>query len=187
MSDKLEAMIAEAINDIGEDPRREGLVRTPERAARALRYVTQGYGQNLEQIVNGAVFEATADDMVIVRDIEFYSMCEHHLFPFFGFASIAYIPNGKILGLSKFARITDMYARRLQVQERLTVEIADAIQSVLEPAGVAVVLQAQHLCMMARGVEKQSTDMVTSHVLGRFRQSQRTRAEFMELLARKRR
>src|SRR5262249_19631695 len=131
------------------------------------------------------IFHTDSDDMVIVRDIEFFSSCEHHLLPFFGSASIAYIPDGKIIGLSKLARITDMYARRLQVQERLTVEIAEAIQKVLKPKGVAVVLQAQHLCMMARGVEKKSSDMVTSHVLGVFRTDRATRAEFMDLLSRK--
>ena len=185
MTLKLEELYQAILAEVGEEPEREGLLKTPHRAADAIRYMTQGYQQDLDTIVNDAIFHESSDDMVIVRDIEFFSLCEHHLLPFFGHASIAYIPDGKIIGLSKLARITDMFARRLQVQERLTVEIANAIQQILQPKGVAVVLQAQHLCMMARGVEKKSSDMVTSHVLGVFRSDRATRAEFMDLLSRK--
>lgn len=186
MISRMEEIYAALIEEIGEDPEREGLLKTPHRAAEAMRFVTDGYRQNLEDVVNGAIFHETSDDMVIVRDIEFYSLCEHHLFPFFGHVSIAYIPDGKIIGLSKLARITDMFARRLQVQERMTVEIAEAIQQVLQPKGVAVVVEAKHLCMMARGVEKQASDMVTSHVLGVFRTDRSTRAECMALLDKRR-
>ena len=185
MKNRVEEIYHALLQELGENPEREGLIRTPHRAAEAMRYMTRGYHQNLEEIVNGAIFHTASDDMVIVRDIEFFSNCEHHIIPFFGLASIAYIPDGKIIGLSKLARITDMYARRLQVQERLTVEIAEAVDTVLKPKGVAVVLQAQHLCMMARGVEKKSSDMVTSHVLGIFRTDRATRAEFMDLLKRR--
>ena len=186
MKTRIEEIYYALLEELGETPEREGLLKTPHRAAEAMRYMTQGYSQDLEEIVNGAVFHEETDDMVIVRDVEFFSLCEHHLLPFMGYANIAYIPNGKIIGLSKLARITDMFARRLQVQERLTVEIADAIQTVLEPKGVAVVLEAKHLCMMARGVEKQSSDMVTSHVLGAFRTDRATRAEFMNLISKRR-
>src|SRR5579871_800940 len=182
MKSRLEEIYAALLEEIGEDPEREGLIKTPHRAAEALRFVTRGYSEDLNEIVNGAIFHEDSDDMVIVRDIEFFSMCEHHLFPFFGHANIAYIPDGKIIGLSKLARITDMFARRLQVQERMTVQIAEAVQQILRPKGVAVVVEAQHLCMMARGVEKKSSDMVTSHVLGVFRSDRGTRAEFMNLL-----
>ncbi len=182
MVSRLEEIYGALLEEIGEDPEREGLIKTPHRAAEALRYITQGYQQNLEEVINGAIFHEDSDNMVIVRDIEFFSMCEHHLFPFFGHASIAYIPNGRIIGLSKLARITDMFARRLQVQERLTVQIANAIQEVLEPKGVAVVVEAKHMCMMARGVEKQCSDMISSHVLGAFREDSATRAEFMNLI-----
>jgi GTP cyclohydrolase I len=186
MKPRLEELYTEILKEVGEDPEREGLLKTPHRAAEALRFGTQGYSQNLEEIVNGAIFHEDSDDMVIVRDIEFFSLCEHHMIPFFGYANIAYIPDGKIIGLSKLARITDMFARRLQVQERMTVEIANAIQSALQPKGVAVVLEAKHLCMMARGVEKQNSDMVTSHVLGVFRSDRATRAEFMNLICKNR-
>ena len=182
MTSQLENLYTNILEEVGEDPLREGLLRTPHRAAEAMRYMTQGYTQNLCELVNGAIFTSEGDDMVIVRDIEFFSLCEHHLLPFFGFAHIAYIPNGKIIGLSKLARITDMFARRYQVQERLTVQIAEAIEEVLQPKGVAVVIEAKHLCMMARGVEKKSSDMVTSHVMGAFRNDKTTRAEFMSLL-----
>lgn len=182
MKSRLEEIYAALLEEVGEDPEREGLIKTPHRAAEAMRYITKGYRQNLNEIVNGAIFHEDSDDMVIVRDIEFFSMCEHHLFPFYGYANIAYIPNGKIIGLSKLARITDMFARRLQVQERMTVQIAEAVQEILQPKGVAVVLEAKHLCMMARGVEKKSSDMVTSHVLGVFRSDRGTRSEFMNLL-----
>jgi GTP cyclohydrolase I len=182
MSVRLEAIYRELLQEVGEDPEREGLLKTPHRAAEAIKFLTRGYQQDLESVVNDAIFHEDTQNMVIVRDIEFFSTCEHHLIPFFGYANIAYIPNGKIIGLSKVARIVDMYARRLQVQERLTVEIAEAIESVLQPKGVAVVLEAKHLCMMARGVEKQSSNMITSHVLGAFRTNRGTRAEFMNLL-----
>jgi GTP cyclohydrolase I len=186
MKSRLEEIYAALLEEVGEDPEREGLIKTPHRAAEAMRYITKGYREDLNEIVNGAVFHEESDDMVIVRDIEFFSMCEHHLFPFFGHANIAYIPDGKIIGLSKLARITDMFARRLQVQERMTVQIADAVQEILQPRGVAVVLEAKHLCMMARGVEKKSSDMVTSHVLGVFRTDRGTRSEFMNLLGNRR-
>ncbi len=186
MSSKLEELYLNVIEELGEDPTREGLLKTPHRVAEAMEFITSGYHQNLEEIVNGAIFNEETDDMVIVRNIEFFSMCEHHMLPFFGHANIAYIPNGKIIGLSKLARITDMFARRMQVQERLTVQIADAVQTILQPKGVAVVIEAKHLCMMARGVEKKSSDMVTSHVLGLFRTDRATRAEFMNLIGRQR-
>ena len=170
------------IEGIGEDPEREGLKRTPYRAQEAMKFLTRGYGQNLETLLNGAVFEEDYDDMVIVRDIEFYSLCEHHLLPFYGRAHVAYIPNGKIVGISKVARIVDMFARRLQVQERLTIEIATAMQDALAPRGVAVVTEAKHMCMLMRGVEKQNSMVMSSHVLGQFRTNQETRSEFMRLL-----
>ena len=182
MESKLEAAYRVVLEELGEQPEREGLVKTPHRAAEAMRYITSGYQQDLKTIVNGAIFKEDADDMIMCRNIEFFSMCEHHLFPFFGHAHIAYIPNGRIIGLSKLARITDMFARRLQVQERMTVQIADALQEALQPLGVGVVIEAKHMCMMARGVEKKASDMVTSHVLGSFRTDRATRAEFMNLL-----
>lgn len=182
MSSRLEEVYRTLLEEIGEDPTREGLIKTPHRAAEAMKFLTSGYSQSLEKVVNDAIFHETHDDMVIVRDIEYFSLCEHHLLPFFGRANIAYIPNGKIIGLSKLARITDMFARRLQVQERMTAQIAEAIQEVLDPRGVAVVCEGKHLCMMARGVEKHCSDMVTSHVLGVFRDDRATRQEFMSLL-----
>ncbi|UOG92248.1 MAG: GTP cyclohydrolase I FolE [Candidatus Thiothrix sulfatifontis] len=175
-------LYAELITSIGEDITRDGLQKTPERAAKAFGFLTQGYQQSLEIIVNGAVFDSDNDEMVVVKDIEFYSLCEHHLLPFVGKAHIAYLPKGKVLGLSKIARITDMYARRLQIQENMTKQIADAIQQVTGAAGVGVVLEAQHFCMMMRGVQKQHSSTVTSMMLGEFRDNSRTRQEFLHLI-----
>jgi GTP cyclohydrolase IA len=169
---------------LGEDPEREGLLDTPKRAAKAMQYLCHGYGQSVEEIVNGALFASDNDEMVIVKNIELYSLCEHHLLPFIGKAHVAYIPTGKVLGLSKIARIVDMFARRLQIQENLTKQIAEAIQSVTDAAGVAVVIEAQHMCMMMRGVEKQNSVMNTSVMLGAFRQSASTRQEFLQLISR---
>jgi GTP cyclohydrolase I len=167
---------------IGEDPQREGLRRTPSRAARAFEFITNGYRQNLDEIVNGAIFESDASEIILVKDIELYSMCEHHLLPFIGRAHVAYIPNGKVIGLSKVARIVDVFARRLQIQEQLTVQIADALMKTLHPTGAAVVIEAKHLCMMMRGVEKQNSVMKTSCLLGSFKDDARTRSEFLSLL-----
>ena len=167
---------------LGEDPKREGLVRTPERSEKALRFLTSGYEMDLDGIVNGALFDVKYDDMVIVKDIEFFSMCEHHLLPFFGKAHVAYIPNKKVIGLSKIPRIVDMFARRLQVQERLTQQIAETVQQVLDPQGVAVVCEARHFCMMMRGVEKQHSSTMSSAMLGAFRKQKETRDEFLALL-----
>ena len=167
---------------MGENPAREGLVNTPKRAARALEYVTQGYRQNLDSIVNNAIFESDNDQMVIIKDIELYSICEHHLLPFVGKCHIAYLPDGKVIGLSKMARITDMYARRLQIQENLTEQIARAIEQVTDARGVGVIIEAQHFCMMMRGVQKQNSVMKTSMMLGTFRTDHRTRTEFLTLV-----
>ncbi len=169
------------LKEIGEDPERVGLWRTPHRVARAWEYLTSGYTTNIEKVLNGAVFEERYDEMVVVKDIDFFSMCEHHLLPFYGRAHIAYVPNGKIVGLSKIPRIVEVFARRLQVQERMTREIADAINKYLEPQGVAVVCEAHHLCMMMRGVEKQNSVTTTSAMLGSFREP-KTRTEFMTLI-----
>ncbi len=170
------------IEQIGEDPAREGLVKTPERASRAMSFLTQGYGQTLDSILNGAVFESDSDEMVIVKNIEMYSMCEHHLLPFIGKCHVAYLPQGKVIGLSKVARIVDMFARRLQIQENLTKQIADAVQKVTDGQGVGVVVESQHLCMMMRGVEKQNSTMTTSVMLGRFKKDINTRNEFLSLI-----
>ncbi|ADR37188.1 GTP cyclohydrolase I FolE [Oceanithermus profundus] len=170
------------LEQIGEDPAREGLADTPGRVARAWAFLTRGYQQSLEEVINGAVFEAEGSEMVVVKGIEFYSMCEHHLLPFFGQVHIGYIPDGKILGLSKFARLVDMYARRLQLQERLATQIAGALMQVLEPRGVGVVVEGAHLCMMMRGVEKQHSTTVTSAMRGVFKEDLKTREEFLALL-----
>lgn len=167
---------------LGEDPQREGLLKTPERVERSLRYLTRGYGQTLEDVVHGALFEAESDDMVIVRDIEFFSMCEHHMLPFFGKCHVGYLPKKKIIGVSKIARIVDMFARRFQVQERMTRQIAHAVESILDAEGVGVVVEAQHLCMRMRGVEKQNSIMTTSSMLGSFRRELATRNEFTRLI-----
>lgn len=180
--DRLAELYRQILIELGEDPDREGLMKTPERAAQALRDFTRGYHQDADELLNKAIFSEEYDDMIIVRDIELYSLCEHHLVPFFGSAHVGYIPQGKILGLSKIARLVDMFSRRLQVQERLTHEIAHALEVAIQPRGVAVVVQARHLCMMSRGVEKQHSSMVTSCVLGAFRDDHATRQEFMELL-----
>jgi GTP cyclohydrolase I len=169
--------------EIGEDPDREGLVRTPLRVAKAMDFLTNGYATSLNEVVNNAVFDAEdADEMVLVKDIEFYSMCEHHMLPFFGKAAVAYIPKGKIIGLSKVARVVDLFARRLQVQERLTNQVADAIVEILDPLGVGVVMEGQHLCMMMRGVQKQDSSTVTSAMRGTFKRDPRTRSEFIDLV-----
>ena len=167
----------------GENVERDGLKKTPERAAAAVKFLTQGYTQSLDEILNEAVFDSDNDEMVIVKDIEFYSMCEHHMLPFVGKAHVAYLPRGKVIGLSKIARITDMFARRLQIQEQLTKQIADAIQAATNAAGVGVVIEAQHFCMMMRGVQKQNSWTVTSMMLGAFRDHDRTRKEFLQLIA----
>lgn len=182
MTDTLANHYRNIIAELGEDPDREGLVDTPRRAARAMQFLNRGYTQSLEEIVNGAVFSAETDEMVLVKDIELYSMCEHHLLPFIGKCHIAYLPDGKVLGLSKFARIVDMYARRMQIQESLTRQIADAVQQVTNARGVAVVIEARHLCMMMRGVEKQNSSMTSSVMLGAFREKATTRHEFLTLV-----
>jgi GTP cyclohydrolase IA len=184
MSDEMAGLYRQLLVALGEDPDREGLKKTPARAAQALRDLTKGYHQNVDEILNGAIFEEEYDDMIIVRDIEFYSLCEHHGLPFFGSVHVGYIPNGKIVGLSKIGRLVEMFSRRLQVQERMTHEIAHNLNEAIRPSGVAVVVEARHLCMMARGVEKQNSRMITSAVLGSFRTDRRTRQEFTNLLQR---
>lgn len=178
----MEKAYATIIEQAGEDLQRPGLVDTPARAAKAMAYLTRGYQQSLDEVVNGALFPSDNSEMVLVKDIELYSLCEHHLLPFIGKAHVAYIPDGKVIGLSKIARIVDMYARRFQIQENLTKEIADAIMSVTQAQGVGVVVEAQHMCMMMRGVEKQNASMKTSMMLGTFRSQPATRAEFLSLL-----
>lgn len=167
---------------IGEDPEREGLLDTPNRAAKAMEFLTQGYRQKLEDVINDAVFTVEDNHMIIVKDIELYSLCEHHMLPFFGKCHIGYIPEGKVLGVSKLARIVDLFARRLQIQERLTNQVADTLMHTIAPEGVGVVIEAQHLCMMMRGVQKQNSCMVTSAMLGSFRREQATRNEFLKLI-----
>ena len=179
---RLGGLITELITGLGEDVAREGLLRTPHRVERSLRFLTSGYNVTVEEVVGGALFEAEGSEMVVVKNIEFYSLCEHHMLPFFGKAHIGYIPNKKILGLSKFARVLDVFARRMQVQERMTRQVADALVETLEPQGVAVVTEASHLCMMMRGVEKQGSTTRTSAMRGTFRSDARTRQEFLSLL-----
>lgn len=175
-------LVERMLEELGEDPKREGLLRTPERADKALRFLTSGYSTNIDKIVNGALFNVKYDEMVVVRDIEFYSMCEHHMLPFYGKMHVAYLPNQKVIGLSKIPRIVDMFARRLQVQERLTQEVAETLEKVLDPRGVAVVCHARHFCMMMRGVEKQHSGTMTSAMLGAFRTQKETRDELLSLL-----
>ena len=176
---ELESLYTKILNNLGEDPSRQGLVRTPLRAAKAMEFLTSGYHQNIDEILNGAIFDEDYDEMVIVKEIEFYSLCEHHILPFWGRCHVGYLPRNRIIGLSKIPRIVDMFSRRLQVQERLTREIAEALETALEPRGVAVVIEAQHLCMMARGVEKQAPKMATNVMRGAFREDSSTRAEFL--------
>jgi len=173
---------AEILARVGEDPSRDGLLNTPKRMEKSMTFLTQGYKQSIEEVLHGALFDVTYDEMVIVKDIEFYSLCEHHLLPFFGKAHVAYVPNGKVIGLSKIPRIVDVFARRLQVQERLTQQVAEAIDAAIHPQGVAIVMEASHLCMMMRGVEKQNSKTVTSSMLGVFKTQVQTRNEFLSLV-----
>jgi len=179
---KVSEQVKIMLNEIGEDPNREGLLKTPERVAKAYEFLTKGYHQNVDEVINGAIFEEKYDEMVIVKDIDFYSMCEHHMLPFFGKMHVAYIPDGKIVGLSKIPRIIDMFSRRLQVQERLTQQVADVLQEKLNPKGVAVVAEGYHMCMMMRGVQKQNSVTTTSAVHGAFR-AEKTRLEFLNLIS----
>ncbi|HEX4770072.1 MAG TPA: GTP cyclohydrolase I FolE [Bryobacteraceae bacterium] len=180
--DGIAAHMREVLRSLGEDPEREGLLRTPERSERALKFLTSGYSADIDQIINSALFEVEYDEMVIVRDIEFFSMCEHHLLPFFGKMHVAYLPDRKVIGLSKIPRLVDVFARRLQIQERLTQQIAEIIQERVKPRGVAVVCEARHFCMMMRGVEKQHSGAITSAMLGAFRDAKETRDEFLSLI-----
>ena len=179
---KLEANTKNLLELLGEDPSREGLINTPKRVAKAWDFLTKGYSENLDELINNAIFEGESKDMVIVKNIEFYSLCEHHMIPFYGKAHIGYIPNGKIIGLSKLARITDLFSQRLQVQERLTNQIALCIEEVLNPRGVAVVLEGKHFCMLSRGVQKQNSIATSSSMLGIFREKESTRNEFLKLI-----
>ena len=178
----MEKLITQIISSLGEDPSREGLVDTPQRVARSLKFLTQGYEADIDEVVNDALFDEDVKNMIIVRDIEIYSLCEHHMLPFFGRCHIGYIPDGKVIGVSKLPRIVDVFARRLQLQERLTKQIAVTLKRVLKPIGVGVVIEARHLCMMMRGVEKQNSNMLTSSMMGLFRESQNTRNEFLHLI-----
>lgn len=175
----LQDLYYQILEKIGEDPNRQGLMRTPERAANALEFLTSGYNQDINMVLNNAIFDEDFDEMVIVKDIEFYSLCEHHILPFWGRCHIGYLPRKRIIGLSKIPRIVDMFTRRLQVQERLTRQIAEAIQDALDPTGIGVVMQGQHMCMMARGVEKQASSMTTNAMRGTFRHDSSTRSEFL--------
>jgi GTP cyclohydrolase I len=180
--DPLESVIHNMLRELGEDPGRDGLIRTPGRVARSLRYLTSGYRQDLDKVLNEALFPVAYDEMVIVKDIEVFSLCEHHLLPFFGRCHVAYIPNQKVIGLSKIPRVVDVFAKRLQIQERLTVQIAEALMERIKPQGVGVIIEAKHLCMIMRGVEKQNSLAVTSHMMGVFRDCELTRAEFLRLV-----
>jgi GTP cyclohydrolase I len=182
IEDTLEGLVHTILKEIGEDPGRDGLERTPARVARSLRTFTAGYSQDPSQVLQGALFDVSYDEMVLVRDIDFYSLCEHHLLPFFGRVHIGYIPNGKVVGLSKLPRVVEIFARRLQVQERFTTQLAQTIEEVLSPRGVGVVVEAIHLCMMMRGVEKQNLSAITSSMRGAFQDDSKTRSEFMELI-----
>ena len=179
---ELQEIVLGLLREVGEDPAREGLSETPARVARSLRFLTSGYGEDPDSLLRGALFSSDVDEMVVLKNVEFYSLCEHHLLPFYGQCHIAYIPDGQIVGLSKLGRVVDAFSRRLQVQERLTAEIAEAVREAVRPKGVGVVMEAHHLCMMMRGVEKQTSRAVTSNMLGRFRQDARTRGEFLELI-----
>ena len=181
-SDPIQGLIVQLLKELGEEPGRDGLVRTPERVAKAMRFFYRGYGQDPRKVLNDAMFDVDYDEMVIVKDIQFYSHCEHHMMPFFGRIHVAYIPDGKVVGLSKIPRLVEMYAQRLQVQERLTTQIAEVLAQVLRPKGVAVVVEAIHLCMMMRGVEQQNAFAITSSLRGEFESDSKTRAEFMELI-----
>lgn len=184
MQKNIEKITKQLLEDIGEDPNREGLLKTPSRVAKAWQFFSKGYTQSIDKLINNAIFNEDAKDMVIVRDIEFFSLCEHHLIPFFGKAHVGYIPNGKVIGLSKIPRIIDMFSRRLQVQERLTHQVADALKNVLEPKGVAVVMEGRHMCMQMRGVEKQNSFTSTSAMSGQFKKSSETRSEFLAIINR---
>ena len=179
---KIKDLTKQLLKEIGEDPSREGLLKTPSRVSKAWSFFSGGYNQDLDKIINNAVFNEDATDMVVVRDVEFFSLCEHHLIPFFGRAHVAYLPNGKVIGLSKIPRIIDMFSRRLQVQERLTRQIAETVKEILDPIGVAVIMEGQHMCMQMRGVEKQNSLTTTSSMLGKFRESDRTRSEFLSII-----
>lgn len=179
---EFESRVSDILGMLGEDPQREGLLRTPYRVAKAYRFLTKGYEMEIDDVINDAVFHEDYNEMVIVKDIDFYSLCEHHMLPFFGRCHIAYIPNGKIVGLSKLPRLVDMFARRLQVQERMTQQIADALQNVLQPLGVAVVCEGRHMCMMMRGVQKQNSIATTSEMVGAFESNSKTREEFLRLI-----
>jgi GTP cyclohydrolase I len=180
--DPMMGLVSQVLKEIGEDPARDGLLRTPQRVAKAMRFLTQGYQEDPVEILNNALFEVDYDEMVLVRDIDFYSLCEHHMVPFFGRAHVAYIPNGKVVGLSKIPRLVDMFSRRLQVQERFTTQVAETLERVLEPKGVGVVVEAKHLCMMMRGVEKENSFAITSSLRGDFSHDSKTRSEFMQLI-----
>ena len=180
--DLIESAIFQTLKELGENPEREGLIRTPARVAKSLRFLTKGYRENVDEILNGALFTEDNDEMVTMRDISLYSLCEHHLLPFFGKCHVAYIPKHKIVGISKLARLVEMFARRLQVQERMTKQIADTLKQALDPMGVAVIIEAEHMCMQMRGVQKRGSVVVTSHMIGAFRNNQATRQEFMNLV-----